>query len=135
MLSYLSNVLLGFLLRLMVTDLTQILTWSNVGSELRYLLDSQSSETVRTHSLFLFDLDLEKGFLNISAQNHWSKSCSNQDFLQSFLRDDQFSRQSLREYPDSDLVEASYTTLNFVDPAFSLITGLYDTKNSFGFSL
>ena len=73
MLSYLSNVLFGLLLRLMVTDLTQILAWWNVGSELCYLLDCQSSETVRTHSLFLFDLDLEKGFLNIIAQNHWSK--------------------------------------------------------------
>ena len=35
-----------------------------------------------------------------------------------FWRDGPFSRQSSREYPDSDLAEASYTTLNFVDSAF-----------------
>ena len=50
-------------------------------------------------------------------------------------RDGPFSRKSLREYPDSDLVEASYTTLNFVHFAFRLITGLCGKKNSFGFSL
>ena len=52
-----------------------------------------------------------------------------------FWRDGPFSRQSLREYPDRDLAEASYTALNFVDSAFCLITGLCGRKNSFGFSL
>ena len=52
-----------------------------------------------------------------------------------FWRDGPFSRQSLREYPDSDLAEASYTTLIFVDSAFCLITGLCGRKYSFGFSL
>ena len=51
-----------------------------------------------------------------------------------FWRDGPFSRQSLREYPDRDLAEASYTALNFVDSAFCLITGLCGKKNSFGFS-
>ena len=41
-----------------------------------------------------------------------------------FWRDGPFSKQSLREYRDSDLAEATYTTLNFVDSAFCLITGL-----------
>ena len=50
-------------------------------------------------------------------------------------RDGPFSRKSLREYSDSDLVEGSYTTLNFVHSAFRLITGLCGKKNSFGFSL
>ena len=49
----------------------------------------------------------------------------------SFGRDDLFPRQSLREYPDSDLVKASYTTLNFVDSVFCLITGYVAGKNIF----
>ena len=59
-----------------------------------------------------------------------------------FWRDGPFSRQSLKEYPDPDLAEASYTTLNFVDSAFYYsqfcwlrITGLCGRKSSFGFSL
>ena len=52
-----------------------------------------------------------------------------------FWRDGPFSRESLREYPDSDLAEASHTTLNFVDSTFFLITGLCGRKNSFGFLL
>ena len=51
-----------------------------------------------------------------------------------FCRDGPFSRQSLREYPDSDLAEI-YTTLNFVDSVFCVITGLCGRKNSFGFSV
>ena len=38
----------------MVTDLTQILAWWNIGYELCYLLDSHSSETLRTLSLFFW---------------------------------------------------------------------------------
>ena len=50
-----------------------------------------------------------------------------------FWRDDPFSRQSSRECLDSDLAELSYSTLNLVDSAFCLITGLCGRKNSFGF--
>ena len=52
-----------------------------------------------------------------------------------FWMDGPFSRQSLREYPGSDIVDASFTILNFVDIAFCLITALCGRKNSFGFSL
>ena len=51
-----------------------------------------------------------------------------------FWRDSPFFRQSLREYPDSDLAKALYTIINFADCAFCLITGLCGRKNYFTFS-
>ena len=69
----------------MVSDLTQMLAWWNVGFELCYLLDCQSTEILRT-LLFLFDKDLEEGFLKVSKQNYCFKSCSNQGFPQFVLK-------------------------------------------------
>ena len=89
------------------------------------------------NSLSFFDGDLRKRSFNVSAQNYWSKSkfCFNQNVPLFVLKGWLLFRQSLREYTNSDLVEASSTTLNFVDFVLYLISGLCGTKNSLAFSL
>ena len=117
-----------------MTDLTQILAWWNVGSELCYLFDSQFSETLRTLSFSLIRT-WRKGFSMSAHKITGLNLVLIRMFHNLFWRDAPFSKQSLREYPGSDLAEASYTTFNFVDSAFCLITGLCTRKNSFWFSL
>ena len=120
----------------MVADLIQILAWWNVESEFCYLLDSRPNETLRTLFLFLFDTDLEKGFLNVSTQNHWFKSCSNQNVPQFVLKWWPFFQTIVKRIPRfwigwSIIYYSQFCWLCI----FCLITGLCSRKNSFELSL
>ena len=84
-------------------------------------------------SLFLFDTDLEKGFLNVSTENHWSKSCSNNNAWQFVLKGCPLYQTFVNRIPRPWFGKSTiyYSQFCWLCP----VTALYGRKNSFGFSL
>ena len=102
----------------MVTDWTQISICWNLGTELSFLLESQSSETLKTLSLSLW-YGVGERLSPMSVRKRTGLNLVLVRMSQNLLwMDGLFSRQLLRKYPDFDLAEVSYTlfllTLNFV---------------------